>query len=72
MVYVFAIALEGRINLLFAEMQCIGPVYVSIFHEYNVRVITIVLSFEKTIVKARVSHESDVIEIERMGDCMLV
>jgi len=64
MIYVFAVTLEGGINLLFAEVQCVCPVYVSIFHEYNVRVIAIVLSFEEAIVKARVSHESDVIEIE--------
>jgi hypothetical protein len=63
MIYVFAVALESRINLLSTEVQCIRPVYISIFHEDNVGVITIVLSFKETVVKARVNHESYVIEI---------
>ena len=72
MIDIFAVALKCRMNFLFAEVKSICPVDVSIFHQYNVRVIAIVLGLEETVVEARVSHKSDVVEIKRMSDCMLV
>jgi hypothetical protein len=63
MINIFAIALESRVNLLFAKMKGVRPTNVSIFHQKDIRIIAIILGFKKTVVKTRVSHENNVIQI---------
>jgi hypothetical protein len=72
MINILTVALESRINLLFTEMKSISPADVSIFHEKDIRIITVIFGFEETVVKAGVSHENDVIEIEGVSDGMLI
>lgn len=72
MVDIFAVTFEGRVYLLFAEVQSISPVDISIFHKQNVGIITVILGLEEAVVEARVGHQNDVIEVEWMGDCMFV
>lgn len=72
MINVLAVALEGRVNLLLAEVQGIGPVDVAILHECDVGVIAVVLLLEETVVEAGVDHQQDVVEVQGMGNCVLV
>lgn len=53
---VLAVALKGRVDLLLAEVQGIGPVYVAILHECDVGVIAVVLLLEETVIEAGVDH----------------
>jgi len=63
MINIFAITLESRVNLFFAKMKGVRPTNVSIFHKKDIRIIAIILGFKKTVVKTRVSHENNVIQI---------
>ena len=59
-------------NFLFAEVESISPADIPMFHEKNIGVLAIVFSFKKTVIEARINHEEDVTEVERMCDCVLV
>ncbi len=72
MVYVFAVAFEGGVDFLFAEVEGVSPVDVAVLHECDVGVIAVVFLLEEAVVKARVDHKEDVVEVERVGDCVLV
>jgi hypothetical protein len=61
MINVFAVAFKRRMYFLFAEVQGICPIYVSIFHQYNIGIITVILCLEETIVEARISHKSNIV-----------
>lgn len=64
MVDILAIAFESRINLLFAEMQGISPIDVSVLHESDVGITTIVFFLENTIVETRIDHQQNVVKIQ--------
>jgi len=72
MVNVLAIAFKSGVYFLFAEMKSISPAYVPVFHEKDVRVITIVFGFEKAVIEARIGHQHYIIEVKRMSDCVFV
>ena len=72
MVDVLAVAFEGGVDLLLAEVERIGPVDVAILHECDVGVVAVVLLFEEAVVEAGVDHEEDVVEVQGMGDGVLV
>lgn len=69
---VLAVAFEGGVDLLLAEVERIGPVDVAILHERDVGVVGVVLLLEEAVVEAGVDHEQDVVEVERMRDRVLV
>lgn len=56
MINVLAVALKSRVDLLLAEVEGIGPVYVAVLHECDVGVVAVVLFLEETVVEARVDH----------------
>lgn len=72
MVDVLAIALESGVDLLLAEVEGVGPVNISILHEDNIRIIAVVFLLEETVVQARIDHQQDVVQIERVSYRMLV
>jgi hypothetical protein len=69
---VLAIALESGVDLLLAEVEGVGPVNISILHEDNIRIIAVVFLLEETVVQARIDHQQDVVQIERVSYRMLV
>jgi hypothetical protein len=69
---VLAVALEGGVDLLLAEVQRIGPVDVAVLHERDVGVSAVVPALEETVVEAGVDHEQDVVQVERVRDGMFV
>lgn len=64
MIDIFAVAFEGGVDLLLAEVEGIGPVDVAILHECDVGVVAVVLLLEEAVVEAGVDHEQDVVEVE--------
>ena len=69
---VFAVAFEGGVYFLFAEVERIGPVDVPVLHEGDVGVCAVVAPFEEGVVEGGVHHQQDVVEIERVRDGVLV
>lgn len=69
---VFAVALEGGVDLLFAEVQGIGPADVPVFHEGDVGVCAVVPSFEEGVVESGVHHQQNVVQVQRVRDGVLV
>lgn len=50
MIDIFAVALEGRVNLLFTKVKGISPVYVPILHQSNFGITAAIFSLEETVV----------------------
>lgn len=72
MIDVLAVALKGRVNLLLAEVEGVCPVYIPVFHEHYIRIATVVLHLEKTVIKAGVDHQQNIIQIQRVSNRMLI
>lgn len=71
MVGLFAGVLIVRIQLLPGEVQSMGPLDIPRSEDIVILIITVIVLFEPAVVQARSDHESNVVDVHRVGDCML-
>ena len=72
MVYILAITLEICIYFLFCEMQCICPVDLPTFEEGDGLVTAIIHLLKHAVVQARVHHQHQIAQIQRMSYRVLI
>ena len=72
MVDIFAVGFEGRMNFFLTKMQGISPADIPVFHEQDIGILTVVLPFEETVVKARVDHKDNIGQIKGVSNSVLI